>query len=426
MSTAITFEGNSEGLLLPLIVFALLLVRAVQMIFKTVRIPSKGTLRQVKSQSQFILELVLLVSMTQWRHCWMSVRSESRSMSRLTFGYALAADGGLSGFEHGVLAEKSGFHSIWSPDHLVDVDGDRLEPWTILSALAVRTKRVVLGSSVTDTQRCHPARTAHSVAILDQLSHGRALLGIGAGEAMNTVPFGLPWEPPSERLERLEEAIQVIKLLWNSSREEPVDFAGRFYQLHNAFISETPRQRPHPPIYVGAIASKGALRIVGRFGDGWHAWLNTPETFKKRWAIIKEAAESAGRSAKQIRANSHIMVAFPRNAAEEKEALLAGKAHLFVEKNMLRALGYATQMPQYQNAMVLKQDVAQIMKAAESVPEEFVHRVLAIGGIHEVEERIKELARVGVTHFVVGDLLAPRTVKRTLRIFPKIIKEFSG
>jgi len=352
--------------------------------------------------------------------------NEHDSTSRLTFGYAFVADDALEALEHGILAEKCGFDRVWSPDHLVDVDGDKAEPWSVLSAIAARTKKVELASSVTDTQRCHPARTAHSVACLDAISHGRAILGIGAGEAMNIVPYGIGWERPRERCLRLAEAIQIIRLLWTSSREEPVNFTGTFYNLEKAFLSQRPAQKPYPPIYVGAIASKRALQLVGKYADGWHAWLNTPETFKKRWSIIKEAAESAGRSPKRIKATSHIMVAFPRSRSENKAALLAGKAHLLVEKNMLRELGYDTQLEQYQNLDVSKESIVRIMKAAEQVPEDAVYRVLAIRGSDDIEERVEELSKAGVTHFVIGDLMAPKTVNRTLKLFRAIIRRYSG
>jgi alkanesulfonate monooxygenase SsuD/methylene tetrahydromethanopterin reductase-like flavin-dependent oxidoreductase (luciferase family) len=130
---------------------------------------------------------------------------------------------------------------------------------------------------------------------------------------MNIVPFGLQWESPRERVARLAEAIQVIRALWSSSREKTASFDGQYYRLDNAFLSQAPKQKPCPPIYVGAMASKRALQVVGKLGDGWYAWFNTPDTFKKRWSIVKEAAKSVRRRAEQIEPASHLMVAFPRN-----------------------------------------------------------------------------------------------------------------
>jgi len=346
-------------------------------------------------------------------------------MSQLRFGYVNYGVNPLRAIEHGVFAEKSGFDTLWLPDHFLDVNGDRLEPWTVLSAIAVKTKKIGLASAVTDTQRSHPARTAHAVACLDVLSCGRAILGIGAGEAMNIVPFGLPWESPGERVARLAEAIQVIRALWKSSREKPTSFAGRFFRLEKAFLSQSPKQKPHPPIYVGAFASKEALQVVGRFGDGWYPWLNTPDTFRKRWSIIRGAAELAGRSAKQIEPVLHVMVAFPRGSAQKRNALRAGKAALVVEKTLLASLGYTARTSHYQNLISLtKEDVAKVTDAAQEVPDHIVHQTMAIGGSKEVRERIDELIEVGVKHFAIVDILGPRTARRTLKLFSKIIRDY--
>jgi len=343
----------------------------------------------------------------------------------MSFGYLNCAVDPLSAIEYGCLSEKNGFDRLWVPDHFVDVNGDRLEPWTVLSAVAVRTKKIRLGSGVADTQRSHPARTAHIVSSLDVISRGRAILGIGAGEAMNIVPFGLPWESPGERVTRLGEAIQVVRLLWTSSRERPVSFAGHYYRLENAFLSQPATQKPHPPIYVGAFASKAALQVVGRLGDGWFPWLNSGDTFRKRWSIVKEAAESAGRSPDLIEPCSMFMVAFPRNSAEKNDALIAGKANLIMERALLASLGQKEKIDQYQNLVSLsKEDIAKIMDAVEGVPDDFVYRTMAIGGISEVKEKVDELSRAGVRHLAIVDLLAPKTVERTLNLLRKIIRDY--
>ncbi len=345
-------------------------------------------------------------------------------MTRLSFGFAGTSLDPLSAVEYGVISEKMGFDIFWMPDHFTDIDGDKLEPWTILSVVGAKTRKIKLASAVTDTQRSHPARTAHAVACLDVLSRGRAILGIGAGEAMNILPFGLPWESSRERVMRLDEAIQVIHLLWSGSRDERKSFSGRFYKLENAFLSQSPKHRPHPPIYVGAFSSRRTLEVVGRLGDGWYSWLNTPETFQERLSIIREAAESSPGSKRSIIPCSHLMVALPRNSEEKRLALLSGKALLLMERSVLKRLGYSHSLPQYQHVMTGSDDVAKIMSEAQKIPDEFVYRTMAMDN-DAIEERIEELARVGVKHFAVADLLAPKTVRRTLSAFRKVIKEYS-
>src|SRR5271169_3888120 len=104
----------------------------------------------------------------------------------LRFGIIASCFPALDIVRAGVLAEECSFDSIWIPDHFTDLypTGDRVDPWTVLSAIGAQTKRLSLGTVVTDTQRTHPARTAQIVATLDELTEGRAFLGIGAGEAM--------------------------------------------------------------------------------------------------------------------------------------------------------------------------------------------------------------------------------------------------
>jgi len=144
---------------------------------------------------------------------------------------------------------------------------------------------------------------------------------------MNIVPFGLPWEPPAERIARLEETIQVIRALWASSREKTVNLSGRFYNLKDAFLSQSPKQKPYPPIYIGAFASKSALELVGRLGDGWIPWFNTLETFQKRWSTIRQAAVSVGRSPKEIEPATHVLAAYPETQTRGKRSCVERKLH---------------------------------------------------------------------------------------------------
>ena len=123
-----------------------------------------------------------------------------------------------------LLAEKIGFYSYWIPDHLVATGvrrWDALHAWSTLCALAVQTKRIKLATGVSDTYRHHPATLAQMAATCDVLSEGRAILGIGIGEAMNLVPFGFPYDKP---VGRTIEAIQIIRRLFT---EDFVDFKGK-------------------------------------------------------------------------------------------------------------------------------------------------------------------------------------------------------
>ena len=157
--------------------------------------------------------------------------------------------------QRGVRAERLGFDSLWFSDHLMDTGGIRIDPWTTMGAISASTTKIEMCCAVSDVQRVHPAKLAHMVATLSDLSKGRTLLGVGAGEAMNLVPFGIEFGAPKERVERLGEAIQVAKLLWSSSSRNPVSFQGRFFSLKDAWL-DIPIRTGIPKVIVGALGGR--------------------------------------------------------------------------------------------------------------------------------------------------------------------------
>lgn len=166
-----------------------------------------------------------------------------------------------------VLAEDSGFDSVFISDHLQPWrhDGGHAPaalPW--LGAVAARTSRVTLGTSVlTPTFRYHPGVIAQAFATLGCLAPGRIILGVGSGESMNEAPLGLEWPDGKERFARLKEALQIITALWEGER---VSFEGTYFSLDKATIYDRP---DHPvPLYVAA-SGPSATRLAGRMGDGF-------------------------------------------------------------------------------------------------------------------------------------------------------------
>ena len=139
--------------------------------------------------------------------------------------------------EQGIAAERAGFDSFWFPDHFIDdnIYIEHSETWTVLTAVGLKTKDILIASGVTDHLRRHPSATAHILATLDVLTSGRTILGIGAGEKMNLTPFGIDWTKP---VAKLREAVQVILRLWSSSPRNPVDYDGEFYKPRKAFLAD--------------------------------------------------------------------------------------------------------------------------------------------------------------------------------------------
>lgn len=201
------------------------------------------------------------------------------------------------------------YHSIWLPDHMVSFWPDsiwtpeftdlatvspsphrHLDAMAVAAAAAVLTKNVPLVTSVVDTVRRHPSLLAQSALTIDHLAQGRFILGLGSGETENTVPYGFDFSRP---VSRLEEALRVIRLLWES--DGPIDFEGRFCRLQHARLDTEPYDGRPPPIWIAGSGPR-TLDIVGRYADGWWptgAW--SPEDYAEKLAAVRLSAEKADR-----------------------------------------------------------------------------------------------------------------------------------
>ncbi len=323
----------------------------------------------------------------------------------------------------GILSEKLGFDSFWVTDHLVDLSGTMIDPWTTISAISVQTKRIVMGSSVTDTQRAHPAKTAQVVATLNEISGDRVVLGIGAGEAMNLVPFGIAFDDPEQRIQRLAEAVQVIRALWSSSRESPISFRGKFYHLKKAWLDQKVRRVPR--IYVGVFGSRKGLEVVGKYADGWLPWVNTPETFREKCDAIRKAARKAGRDDRKLDFVAPIYTTLTRDRRRLRRVLNVVKQVLVIERNTLRRLGISPPArlgATYQTVLVRKNVNEMLAKLQDAIPDDVAERFLAHGSPSQILERIEEFRKAGATHLIVQFLenMEPQMGAFSKKILPLI------
>lgn len=220
----------------------------------------------------------------------------------LKIGYKASAEqfGPRDLLEFGVLAEEVGLDSVWVSDHFqpwrhVGGHAPAALPW--LGALAERTERVLLGTSVlTPTFRNNPAMVAQAFATLAQLAPGRIALGVGSGEALNEVAVlgDFEWPEFKERYARLREAVRLIKQLW---REERVNFTGDYYSTVDATIYDRP-DADHPiPIYIAAGGPQVA-KYAGRAGDGFICTSGKGMELytEKLIPALKEGMEAAGKT----------------------------------------------------------------------------------------------------------------------------------
>src|SRR3954465_400093 len=193
-------------------------------------------------------------------------------------GYWIASE------EHGPLemvraaqrAEQAGFPYVQLSDHFhpwVDRQGQSPFVWTVIGAIANATRRLELGTGVTcPTIRIHPAIIAQAAATASQLMPGRFFLGVGSGENLNEHILGDKWPPVDTRQEMLEEAVEVIRMLWQGGEQ---NFEGNYYVVENARLYSLPDELP--PIYIAASGEKAA-KVAGRLGDGLIGTSPKPET----------------------------------------------------------------------------------------------------------------------------------------------------
>lgn len=196
-----------------------------------------------------------------------------------------------------MLADELGFDVIGVQDH--PYQRRFFDTWTLLVAIAMRTKRVTVFPDVANLPLRPPAVLAKAAASLDILSGGRFELGLGAGGFWDAVKgMGGPVRTPGESVVALEEAIQVIRLMW--SGERGLRFEGNFYQLQGAQSGPPPAHQVG--IWVGAYKPR-MLSLIGRLADGWVPSLGyaQPADLAVANKRIDEAATAAGRDPKAIR-----------------------------------------------------------------------------------------------------------------------------
>ena len=163
------------------------------------------------------------------------------------------------------LAEKNGFSSVWVAEHHLTVDNYIPSPLVLLGALAAITTRLNLGTSVVLPTFYHPLRLAEDGATLDVLSQGRLQMGLGLGRVDKEMKaYGVA---RSERVARLEEAVQILKRAWSG---EMFSYQGPFHACESVRLCPPPVQKPRPPIFIGAVAPP-AVERAGRLADGYIA-----------------------------------------------------------------------------------------------------------------------------------------------------------
>ena len=211
-----------------------------------------------------------------------------------------------------ILIEEMGAYSVWAPEHVMffpeyassypysesgRIPGDPeglLDPFTVLTFIAARTKNLRLGTGICLVPQRNPIYTAKMVADLDYLSGGRVDFGVGIGWLKEEfVNLGMDFK---NRAARCVEYIEVMKELWSP---EVSEYRGETVDLRPCHFNPKPTQKPHPPIYFGG-ESDAALDRVAALGDGWYAYDISPEELALRLDSLDSKMQQNGRSLDQI------------------------------------------------------------------------------------------------------------------------------
>ena len=318
-----------------------------------------------------------------------------------------------------VRSEEAGFDSVWASDHLLMVPGGLVpNALAILSASAALTKRILLGTAVSDAHRYHPAVLAQLAATIDHVSGGRFILGLGAGEAMNLDPFGIAHDRP---VSRTVEAIRIMRSLWAG---DVLELEGPFWRLSKAFLQIRPVRRSIP-IYLGANSPR-TRRLAGALADGWLPTSRTPELYEKHLRDVLEGAKEAGRNPDEIERAIFIYTAIADEAGEAHKALERFKPLIVHSVELLREAGFelepsrgAGPSPAYHEILPGEESEEAFWAFGRSIPLEAAVEFSIAGTPDDCIRRIEEFARAGVQHFVLVNV-GP-DAKRTFEVYARYI-----
>ncbi|MCW4045437.1 MAG: LLM class F420-dependent oxidoreductase [Candidatus Bathyarchaeota archaeon] len=265
--------------------------------------------------------------------------------------------------------ERLGYHSVWLDDHLMFGRSPILECWTTLAALSTATTRIRLGTMVTCASFRHPALLAKMAATLDVISGGRLEFGIGAGaQESEQSAYGLPFPEPRIRIERLDEALAVIKRVWT---EDKASYTGKHYNIKDAVCEPKPIQKPHPPITVGGSGEKLTLKVTARHADRYD-WGYVPSLalYRHKLDVLANHCRAVGRDFQEI----------------ERSYWLGGQ--VIIARNREEAHGKI-----------------EAMKPKDMALADF-ERTTFVGTPHECLEKVQPYVALGVSHFMLffGDL----------------------
>jgi F420-dependent oxidoreductase-like protein len=216
--------------------------------------------------------------------------------------------------------EQAGLDSVWMADHFMFADEKHpeketpvMECFVTLGAFASATSRIRIGQLVAGVPYRNPALLAKMCATLDIISHGRSIVGLGAGwHEPEFRAYGWMFPSVRERMEMLEEAVQIVDRMLT---QRPASFSGKHYSIHNAYNDPMPVQKPRPPIMIGGSGEQVTLKLVARYADYCNVG-GDPALVAHRFGVLREHCKSVGRPFGEITLCNNVGIVLARDEAE--------------------------------------------------------------------------------------------------------------
>jgi F420-dependent oxidoreductase-like protein len=207
--------------------------------------------------------------------------------------------------------ERTGWDGVYFADHFMPngpgpepLDGDTLECWSVMAALAASVPRVRLAPLVTSVTYRHPAVLAKIAAAVDQVCHGRLTLGVGAGWQVNEhAAYGLALGTVRERMDRFAEAVQILRAMLSQPR---TTFEGQYFEIQNAPNQPAPLQQ-RMPLLIGGGGEQRTMRLAAQYADHWNTW-TIPEVLAHKVSVLRQHCDQAGRDPAEIHVSTQALL----------------------------------------------------------------------------------------------------------------------
>lgn len=308
------------------------------------------------------------------------------------------------------LADRAGFDQIWFPH-----DAFMRNTWALTSAAALRTQRAAIASIATNPYTTDPSEIATYLATLDELSGGRAAIGIGMHTREMVEWTGID---TGDYLERIREAVEILRALL---RGESVAYQGRSFSWTDQCYLRFEPPRPEVPIYVAAFGPE-LLALSGEIGDGSLPMITPPESAPHMVAQVQRGLERSKRDVEDfdLAGCAWLSVARERNAAEARLRPIVAYFGPYFERPALAEIGLT---PEDFSPIKERLDAGDYEGAAEAVRPEMM-RLAIVGTPQEVIERIEWLAQQGVTQVNLGGPLGPDPAEAIRLMGEQVIPHF--